>query len=397
MGAAEMGTYVLAFSWCILLATLSHLGLASASLRVIGPALENNNPGLVWGFFRRVGQIVPTTGVAIATAGSIAIAIYGVRAVDSEMTPFLLAMTIVPILAFINVRCLVAVSFGWITLAFFWTEVIRPVSICIIVAAIWWFSPGLSASSVMSVQLAVMAVVAVVLLVSVRYRVNKVVPASPPEFETRTWIRIALPLLVISLFSNYFPEFMLILVGAHLPNDQVAIFNASYRLALIVAFVLVAVDAVVAPVASRLYATQKLSELQAVVSRATKLSFFGSVVAVFTFAVLGRYLLGIFGIEFVAGYETMMLIVAAQLVRAAAGPVTSLLSVTGHQDSCLIVFAGALIASLVLVFILVPVYGIRGAGFSVLLVTFGWTIWLHRLVVRHIGIRPSIIGALTRK
>ncbi len=42
MGASELGIYVLAFSWCILLATVSHLGFTAASLRVISHAVEMN-------------------------------------------------------------------------------------------------------------------------------------------------------------------------------------------------------------------------------------------------------------------------------------------------------------------------------------------------------------------
>ncbi len=396
LGAAEMGIYVLAFSWCILLATFSHLGLAGASLRVIGQALEHDRPGLIRGFLKRAAQIVPVTGVLIAIIGSIVILVTKGPFDSSDVTPFLLAMTIVPILAFIITRCLVAVAFHWISLSFLWTEVVRPISVCVIVAAMWWHGVTLSASSVMTVQLTVMIAVAAVLFVGLRRRVNATLPTAAPEYETRAWIQLALPLLVISLFGNYFPEFMLILVGAQLPNDQVAIFNVSFRLALIVTFVINAVDAVTSPVASRLFAAQKIDELQSVVTRASQLIFCSSLVAVVAFALVGRILLGLFGAEFVAGYETLMILVAAQLVRAAAGPVISLLSVTGHQDRCLVVFGSALIASILLIFTLVPIMGIRGAGVSVLLVTVAWSIWLHRLVVLHIGIRPSIFGSFTR-
>ena len=189
---------------------------------------------------------------------------------------------------------------------------------------------------------------------------------------------------------------MLVLLGMHVTSDQVAIFNASYRLAMIVTFGLTAIDAVTSPVAARLYAAKESSELQAVVARATQLGFWCSLAAVAGFAVLGSWLLGLFGPEFVAGYDTMMILITAQLVRSAAGPVVSLLSVTGHQQRCLPVFGSSLIGAILLVFILVPTFGIRGAAIAVLLVTLGWSVWLHRLVVVHIGIRPSIFGIYAR-
>lgn len=396
MGAAELGVYVLAFSWCILLAMMSHLGFVSATLRVIGQALGQNTPGLIWGFIRRGGQIIATTSLFAAIAGIALVFVIGESLPGGDTAPFLLALACVPSLALISFQCVIAVAFRWLTLAFLPTEVIRPISIVLIVTAIWLTTSELSASSVMLVQMTMMIATGLALYVLIAQRLRAELVTAPPVFETRLWVRIALPLLVISLFGNYFPEFMLILLGPLVSSDQIAIFNASYRLALVVTFGLNAIDAVTSPVAARLFAAREMNDLQGVVMRATQLGFWGSLAGVVGFAVLGPTVLGLFGPEFVAGYDVMMILVAAQVVRSAAGPVMSLLSVTGHQDQCLIVFGSALIGSMLLVFALVPTFGIRGAAASVLLVTLGWSIWLHRLVVLHIGIRPSIFGIFAR-
>jgi O-antigen/teichoic acid export membrane protein len=108
----------------------------------------------------------------------------------------------------------------------------------------------------------------------------------------------------------------------------------------------------------------------------------------FGFAILGRFLLGLLGAEFAVGYETILILALAQLIHAAAGPVIALLCVTGHQDHCPIVFGFGLFASVLLIFWLVPIYGIQGAAVSVLLVTMVWCVWLHQIVKRHVGLRP---------
>ena len=396
MGAAELGVYVLAFSWCILLATVSHLGFASATLRVIGQALGQANPGLIWGFLSRGYRIIVATSLVTAVTGGVVVFLLRRSLPGSDAAPFLLAVASVPILALISFQCAVALAFRWLRLSFLLTEVVRPIALFVIVAAIWVATEKLTAGSVMSVQMVLMFGTALALYVGLRQRLGAEVIAAPPVFETRLWVRTALPLLVISLFGNYFPEFMLILLGPQVASDQVAIFNASYRLALLVAFGLNAIDAVTAPVAARLFAARERTELQAVVTRATHLGFWSSLAAVAGFAAFGPWLLGLFGPEFVVGHETMMILAAAQLLRSAAGPVMSLLSVTGHQDRCLVVFGSALIASVLLIITLVPAFGIRGAAASVLLVTLGWSVWLHRLVVVHLGIRPSIFGVLAR-
>jgi len=396
IGATELGVYVLAFSWCILLATVSQLGFANAAVRIIGQALGQKNPGVIWGFLKRGAQIVSTSSLIFALVGATILMLFGVADHGEGNRPFLIAMATIPILALISSQCTVAVAFRWLDLAFIPSEVARPISLFAIVAAIWLMTGELTATQVMLAQVAVMLATALFLFAILRRRLRRAVEPTPPTYETRHWARTAAPLLVVSLFANYFPEIMLIMLGPHVASDQIAIFNASYRLALVVNFGLGAVDAVCAPLAARLYAAGEFSELQAVVSRSAQLGFLGSLVALAGYSAFGSSLLGLFGSEFVAGYETMLILIAALVVRAAAGPVISLLSVTGHQDRCLAVFASALVLSLILVNLLVPSYGIRGAAVTVLIVTMGWSVWLHRLVVAHIGIRPSVLGSLGR-
>lgn len=310
--------------------------------------------------------------------------------------PFLLALALVPVLSFISFQCIVAVAFRWLKLAFLATEVIRPIAIFAVVGAVWIAARELSPTMVMSAQLGVMLAIGLVLYVLVGNGLRARLAIVEPKYETGLWVQTALPLLLVTLFGNYFPELMLILLGPQVSSDQIAIFNASYRVALVVTFGLAAIDSVTSPVAARLYAARDLRELQSVIGRATQLGFWGSVAALAGFALVGRQVLELFGEEFVAGYGTMMILVTAQLVRSAAGPVMALLSVTGHQRQCLVVFGSALAGAVVLSFSLVPAFGIEGAAAAVLLVTLGWSIWLHRLVVAHIGIRPSIFGVLAR-
>jgi O-antigen/teichoic acid export membrane protein len=396
MGAAELGIYVIAFSWCVLLAAVSHLGMTPATLRIIGRALAEVRPGLIWGFAERGGQVVFAVSLTVALSGSLLVILLTDLLPGSTAAPFLLAFAAVPLLALISFQGMIAVAFRWFKVAFLPSEVFRPALLFLIIAAIWMTTSKLNATVVMTVQTSLMFVTAVALFFILRLGLRTEIAREPSEYETKAWLRIGMPLLLISLFGHYFPEFMVILLGPQIASDQVAIFNASYRLALLIAFGLGAIDSFTAPLAARLFAAREMDELEAVVKRATKLGFLGSVTAVAVFAVFGRPLLGLFGAEFVVGHGTMMILAAAQLVRSAAGPVMSLMSVTGHQDHCLVVFASSLVAAVILVFILVPTYGIHGAAVTVLLVTLGWSTWLHRLVVLHVGVRPSIFHAFAR-
>jgi len=79
-----------------------------------------------------------------------------------------------------------------------------------------------------------------------------------------------------------------------------------------------------------------------------------------------------------------------QLVQAGAGPVTRLISLSGHQNQSVMVFGVAILVAIALVTILVPLYGTRGAAVATLLDTVLWVSWMRYLVVRRLDIRPSI-------
>ncbi|MFW2403883.1 MAG: lipopolysaccharide biosynthesis protein, partial [Gammaproteobacteria bacterium] len=69
MGASELGVYALAFSWCILLATLSTGGFRLAAIRFVGEGLVRDGSGYIRGFMRRSSQLVLIVSVAVAVIG----------------------------------------------------------------------------------------------------------------------------------------------------------------------------------------------------------------------------------------------------------------------------------------------------------------------------------------
>ncbi len=244
----------------------------------------------------------------------------------------------------------------------------------------------------MLLHMAVMAVILVVLAPAVLWRVKKKFPKITPKYQTGLWIRTALPLLGITLFVVYFTELTMIVVGIYLDAEQLAIFNASFRVAVLIGFGIHAIDATTIPKASELYATGDKKALQAVITRATVLKCLGSTAAVIGLSLFGETILALFGKPFVAGYQALMILAIGQLLRAVFGPVTQLLSISGHQDHCLYVFLCALIALITLPPILIDQFGIIGAALTVVIVILLQSIWLHLLVMRYLSIDPSLFA-----
>ncbi len=394
LGAAELGICVSTFAIFIVLATVGGLGYPSAMLRFVGKADAHEDMGSIVGIRRRACQVVLASSIIVAAVGLAGIMYLGDGFSSVYNRALGISLVFVPLYAFARLNNLTSHAFAWFGLAFLPDSVIRPLLYLIALVAVWWIQGDMTAEVAVLVQMLVIVAVTAGQQLIIRRRLAAELGSARPVYDDGEWLRTALPLVVISLFTAYFAEVAVIVAGFKLSSDQVAIFNASYRVALLINFGLMAVDAVTRPQAARLYAKGDISGLQHLVGRATIIKVLGALAAVVFLGFLGEHILLLFGEEFTSGYQMLMILAGSQLLTALLGPGPLLLTVTGHQSHCLPVFALSLVALLGLNLGLVPLMGPEGAAVAVLLVVMIWTLWLHAVVVRKIGVYPSIAGVL---
>jgi O-antigen/teichoic acid export membrane protein len=388
LGAEQLGVYVVAFSLALLLSAMGELGFGSAAIRFIPQARAEGDMGLLRGFLRSSCAAVAIGSTGFCLLGIVAAVSFDTLQPTTSLVPLIVACLMVPLMAFLHLFAAVANGFGWIGSAFIPSNVARPLLAMVVIAALWQSGHELAPFSALLVQSGAVLLCALALGVLIRSR-TPCLAGIVPEYRTKLWVQTALPLLVIGLFTQYFPEVTTLLLGVYLPSAEVGVFNAAYRIALLIMFGLSAVDAWFMPAAAGLQSQGDRAGLQRLALKVAKLRLFGALVAVVALAVFGRQALSVFGEEFKTGYAVLLLLGVAHLVHAAAGPVTALLSVTGYQQRCIPVFACALGGTVLLIALLVPSFGIEGAAASVLFVTLGWSVWLHILVRGHLGIRAS--------
>ena len=388
MGATELGVYVLAFSVCIVFASIASLGLPSAALRFIGEALARKEYATISGYVRYCRQIVLAVSV-LAAAGAAALALSS----TSYATTFLIAMLCIPVFALIRTHDGIAHAFSWMPLAFFPNSVVRPALLLLFVYGLWLTHTSLNASNVISLHLLILVLVGLAQTVLLNRRLRPIINDVAPSYDRALWTGASIPILITVMMNAYLPELSVILVGLSESADNVAIFNASFRVAFMIAFGAFAVDAVVMPRVARLYADGNISAVQTLISRATLLKVAGSMFAVALLFLFGRQILGLFGEEFVVGYRVMMMLALSQLIIALLGPGAAILNVTGHQNSCLRVFIVAFVLLLVLNMLLVPRFGLPGAAMAIVIVIAVRHVWLNMLVSKKTGIHPSLLAA----
>jgi len=390
MGAAELGEYVLAYSWLIMLAVIPVSGFSGAAIRFVGQGLADEDHGYIRGFIRHASRFAVLASVATAVvAAAVIIGSPGLSGPQAGL--FLAAMAGVPFFTLIKLDSGLANAFSRFGLSFLPENIVRPLLFLSGIFLAWQFEWGLDSRLAMLVQLSAIVAVSVPLTFYLYRSTHRRLEPAPPKRDQKLWNRTAASLLVLGIFTNYFPEITVVLIGFFLPSPDIAIYTVSFRLALLIFFVLFAVDAFTAPSLARHHRKNERAELLIVLARATKLRFLAASLCVIFFVLFGKLVLGLFGNEFIKGYAILLVLSMGQLVVAAVGPSVRLLSVSGHHNQGLHASAIALSIWLLLAAILVPAFGVTGAAVSAFLTLTVWSATLRHFVMRSLHIDPLIL------
>jgi O-antigen/teichoic acid export membrane protein len=390
MGAAELGNYVFAFSACMVLSSLTTLGYPASAVRFVRQAAARDQRNEVAGFLRRGNQLSFIASV-VAMLGGLGFLWWrqGAAHMDGALA---LAFIGVPLFAILQLHSSYAQSISRFTAAFLPSNFLRQLVLLLIVVAWQLLWGGLSASLVMLFTVAMLPFLLVGQHAYIDRGLKPLRSGATPAYRTWFWTRTSLELQLLVLFTTYFQEMSLTIAGFFLPAEDMAVYSACFRTANMISFGLYAINAILSPQASHLIANGNAAGLQSLVARATQLRFWPALAAVAVLVLAGSQILHIFGADFARGHVALIILGVSQLVIAAAGPVTQILTLSGHQTQSLPAFAIALAATLALNAVLLPLFGMLGGAVASLLVTLIWNFWLHRIVVRRVGITPSILS-----
>lgn len=167
-------------------------------------------------------------------------------------------------------------------------------------------------------------------------------------------------------FAPFLQQGLVILVaGLMLENTELGLLRASERAAILISFVLIVVNAVLAPRFSSLYYNGEIAQLGAL---ARKGSLFAILIAtpIFSICIFNpQFLLNIIGPEFKEGADLLRVIAFAQIVNVAAGSVGVILNMTGHEKTMRNIALLYNISGVLSLFITIPMLGTIGASISI--------------------------------
>lgn len=391
LGPHDFGVYAYVLVIVTLLGLAFSFGFNSSSLRFVPSYLARRRLRRLSGFIRRSHGIVLALSIAGALCCAGLVLVLRGRIEPYYVMPLLVGLLCVPIWTLLNQLEATARSFGWVNIAYIPGYILRPLLIMAGVGGVVWLRGSADAVGALWALTAACAVAVLVqgglVLAGTRPHLATVKPA----FHTSHWLAVSLNFLLIDGFRMLLDNTDVLLIGWLLDPHSVAIYFAAIRSGGLVAFVSFSMLAFAVPKFAEIHSTGTQQDLQKFVTEVIQMMFWPSLLVATGLAILGPYILSLFGADFVAGYPTMLVVLAGLVLRAATGPVEFLLNVTGHHRDTMRVYALAALASIGLNLILIPAFGIVGAAMATYIAMLGGNAYLYVLVKKRLGVSAFLV------
>lgn len=379
------GVYTFVFA-CVRIASLvTKLGLDSASLRFLPEYSASRNWGALRGYliFGRitVGSFSLVVSIALL---SVATAIRG-SIPPSLWATLIFGALLLPIRAMTDLAAAVLRAFQRVTTALVAAMILEPL---LLLALVILGSLTGVLDAPIAMGLTVTSTAAVLFLCDrlARNRVSRDVPICRPELLPRRWLRVALPLLLLSGFGLVMSRTDIVMLGALRGTTDAGFYAIGSRVSLVLLLGLSSINFVIEPLIAQLYFSGQVDSLGTIVRRATRAAFGFSLLLAIPLWIWATPLLGLFGSEYVVAKGALRVLLAAQLVNVSCGPVALLMSMTGHEHLAVRAFGGAVLLNVALNIVLIPMHGLVGAAIATTLSTATWNIVLMVAVWRRLGI-----------
>jgi O-antigen/teichoic acid export membrane protein len=396
MGDREYGLYTYIFAWASIGAVVCNLGIPVAVLRFIPEYSTQGDWGRFQGVIRGCSRFTFTIGILFSICGTVVVmAIDTTRSIEN-LTPILFGIWIVPLLALESLQGCLFRGGSQMMAAYGPSKVLRPLLFIGGIGGIltWEHSQHITTQPVLIVTI----VTYLILVFSQQLLIHRdlLTQGTPARaiYDLQTWLRVSLPLLMITGFMLILYQTDILMIGALLGPADVALYNAASKTCGLTAFVYSAIEAIAAPTIAGLYAAGDRQKMQKMVLTMAHLVFWPTMLVTLFLISCGSYILGSFGPEFVAAQWCLTILVLGQLVNATTGPGGYLLDLTGHQDYSARVRCCTAILNLGLNYILIPKLGIMGAAIATSTAIILDNIAIYLLTVKYIGIHSSIFASI---
>jgi O-antigen/teichoic acid export membrane protein len=398
LGAEPYGIYVYALGWLNILVMLAVLGFDGAFVRYIAAYRACERWELLVGILKRGMGLAFLNSLILAGLGAGALHLLRAEFSPEQILTFQVALALLPVLALSRLRaaalraCKAAVKAeapdAWL----------RPALLAAGVG-LFYLSAAKPPSAHETMAMNLLAASGAFALGG--WLLRRTLPpqarGTQPNYRTREWIATSIPLLLIAGMQTILNQTDVLMLGALLGPAEAGVFSVAARVSELTAFGLFAINAIAAPMIAEFHHAGRKTELQRTTTLAARGSLGFTLLAGGGLALLGEWILGMFGSAFQPGYAPLLILLCGQLVNSACGSVALLMTMTGGQNQALAIIGAGAALNVALNASLIPRFGLPGAALATATSLAAWNLGMLVRVYARFKINPTAFGRIAAR
>ena len=190
---------------------------------------------------------------------------------------------------------------------------------------------------------------------------------TPNVISSKALIKTASPMLFSGLLLYLLNWTDVIMLGIMTNEREVGIYNIAYKIGSVGFLVIVSVSTIITPKIAELYGRGNLQELKKLIHSSTRLISILTIPLVLVLVIGSEFVLSFFGENVISGSSTLIIVAIGVLFSAIAGNVDQILNMTNNQIILRNITIFSFFTNIILNFLLIPNYGIKGAAIASLI------------------------------
>lgn len=365
LGKDGYGIYSYAINWLNLMIIPGLLGFGTSTLRFLPQYYSLKQWNLYSGFLKYSKNIVVLASIITSIIGIGCVFLLGSNLSEVEILTMSIVFVSVPFFSMIMLSRFRFQSIKMQVLSLAPQRIFFPVVLMIFLFLVFLLIPSAVSPWLLSIAYLLLSIfTSFILNVIFSNKTKRFLDSSGNDFQKSEWLKVSIPLSFINNLQYLLKQTGVLMLGILIGTDVVGVYNVSLKINQFLLLGLLSINFVVTPQISKLFYSGEKYKLQKLVTRSTRQLFAITIMLALFILIGGKWILSFFGEEFVSSYTALLIMNVGNILNALSGSVGVILSMTGHQNLSFKIILISVILTIVLNYILIPVYGIEGAAIS---------------------------------
>ena len=174
----------------------------------------------------------------------------------------------------------------------------------------------------------------------------------------------SIPLLLGGLIAFFGSKTDILYIGHTISSERVAVYNVAFQIGIMTNFAMASFNSIFASVITSLYYKGEYTKLADLYKIITKWMVASNLICFSIILLFSEDILRIFGEAFVVGSKALILVSIGQLFSVGVGSAGLMITMTGRPQYSLYITLMTAVVNISLNYLLIPIYGISGAGLA---------------------------------